>query len=366
VKQSNNGWVLYDDTNNPFIIKGVCYSPTPIGETVWVYNMFEDENRPWFTDGDYMEQMGVNTVRIYDTGNNVDKYQKFIRQMYKLYSIYTIFPLPLKMEGADFGSEEYKERVKKKILDVVEEYKDTPGIIFWLLGNEIDYFFYDNRAYWDTEEIRELNSPFRRAKARAEIVFRFANNITKEIKKIDDAHPVGISLGQTFFFNLIKENLPDIDFVGLNYYQGRNFSTVWSSAKKFNKPVLITEFGYDAFNTKTRKEDEKSQAKFIVSLWKDIYRHTWVQNDSAIALGGCIFEWTDEWWKYPYGGPDVHDKEGSWPNPAWLDFSPENPNNVQEEWFGIFKIVPSENEKIDKRIPRLVYYKLKEIWNPGY
>ena len=46
--------------------------------------------------------------------------------------------------------------------------------------------------------------------------------------------------------------------------------------KKIDRPVLITEFGYDAFNNKTQKEDEETQAKIIIKLWNDIIViHIW-------------------------------------------------------------------------------------------
>ncbi|MBN1899320.1 MAG: hypothetical protein JW827_11130 [Spirochaetes bacterium] len=362
---SNKGWVLLDENNTHLIIKGVCYSPIPIGRTAWEYDIFTDENKPWFIDGDYMERMGVNTVRIYSAGKDDEACKKFIRQMYKLYSVYTLFPLPLTMHGADFSSEAYKEKLKKKILDTVREYKNTPGVLLYLLGNEIDYFFYDDRAYWETSEIKNMNSSYRRAKARAEIIFEFIEELVSEIKKIDNKHPVGVSLGKTDFFNILNETLPGIDYIGLNQYQGKNFSSVWSLMRRIDKPILITEFGYDAFNTKKSHEDEQMQANFIVSLWNDIYKHSALESDRAVSLGGCIFEWTDEWWKYEYSDPKDHDTVGSWPNAAWPDFTPEKPQNVQEEWFGLFRVEPSTNQYLDTRTPRLVFHKLKALWNPA-
>ncbi len=362
-KISNKGWVLLDEGNTPFVIHGVCYSPTPIGLTGWEYNFFNDTNAPWFTDGEYMERMGVNTVRIYERGDNPETTKKFIRQMYKIYSIYTIFPLPLDMQAANFASKKYKEKVTNKILDIVREYKDTPGILVWLIGNEIDYYFYDDKAYWATKDMEKLRSPFKRARMRAKIVFNFINDLAKKIKKIDNGnHPVGISLGKTEFFNIIGKYINNVDFIGLNYYQARTFSSVWGLTRRINKPVLITEFGYDAYNTKKEKEDELMQSKFILSLWRDIERHSFYGKKYSLCLGGSIFEFTDEWWKYNFGDPAIHDTEGSWPNAAWPDFTSNKPNNVQEEWFGILKIEKVTNN-IDRRIPRDIYYKLKKRWN---
>ncbi|MDD5066525.1 MAG: hypothetical protein PHF84_05710 [bacterium] len=360
------GWTLLDENSEPFVVEGVCYSPTPIGQTVWEYNLGGDLNSPWLVDADLMQAMGVNVIRIYNKGTEtgMEEFTRFIRQMYKLYSIYTVFPLPLNMQGANFASEEYKARAKKEILETVEQYKDTKGILVWLLGNEIDYSFFDDKAFWDTKELRDL-TPFQRAKARARMVFEFLNEISEEIKKIDGDHPVGVSLGKTDFFSLIKETLPGVDFIGLNYYQGRNFSSVWSLIRKQDKPILITEFGYDAYNTKKMKEDEETQAQFIVSLWNDINKQVIGRNTGSLCLGGCLFEWTDEWWKFEYGDPRIHEPEGTWANTAWFDYDPANPNNVQEEWFGILRISTNTNfGTINQRIPRKAYHKLKDLWNP--
>lgn len=364
VRTPEAGWSLMDENNAPFVIRGVCYSPTPIGETVWEYNLGGDLNSPWLTDADLMQAMGANTIRIYNKGTETDQedFKKFIRQMYKLYSIYTVFPLPLNMHGANFSSSEFKARMKKEILDTVEEYKGTPGILLWLLGNEIDYFFYDDKAFWDTKEMQKL-TPFQRASSRARMVFEFLNELAADIREADGRHPVGVSLGKTDFFSLIKDGLTNVDYIGLNYYQGRNFSSVWSMARRAEKPVLITEFGYDAYHTKKKAEDETGQAKFIVNLWNDLKKQVVTETPRGLCLGGCVFEWSDEWWKYEYGDPRKHDTEGTWANTAWFDYNPNNPNNVQEEWFGICRVQAGTNG-LDARIPRIVYHKFKELWNP--
>ncbi len=367
VKSPVTGWTLTDDSGNPFLMRGVCYSPTPIGRGVWDVNLYSDDPSIRFVDAEKMQLMGVNTLRIYHPGRETEGTQKFIRQLHNLYSIYTLFPLPLEMQGADFSSKNYLASVRKQILRMVRDYKDTPGIIVWLIGNEIDYFFTDDKAFWDNKEIRAQTSPFRKSVARAKIVLSFVNELAREIKAIDPNHPVGVSLGKQDYFNILAETIPDVDFVGLNFYQGKTFSSVWSQARRFDKPVLITEFGIDAWNTKKDREDEDTQAKFLVSLWKDIERNSAVApvtKPNAMAIGGCIFEWTDEWWKAEGGNPSVQETAGQWVNPSWPDFVEGKPN-VQEEWFGIIRIEKCDNGGIDRRIPRKAYDSFKELWNPA-
>lgn len=47
--------------DKPFIIKGVCYNPTPVGKGP-EYDLFIDKTEPWRIDGKLMKDIGVNTV----------------------------------------------------------------------------------------------------------------------------------------------------------------------------------------------------------------------------------------------------------------------------------------------------------------
>ena len=54
----------------PYIVHGVCYSPIPIGQN-YEYNWWGDPSKPWLNeDGPMMKEMGVNTIRIYQPGEN--------------------------------------------------------------------------------------------------------------------------------------------------------------------------------------------------------------------------------------------------------------------------------------------------------
>ncbi len=356
VKNLTNGWQILNEDGEPFLIKGVCYSPIPPGSVVWSYS-FSEESSPWLDDGELMEEMGVNTIRIYYTGKKPEDCKKFIRQMYRLFSIFTVFPLEVNITSIDFTSEELINELEEKITKKVEEYKDTSGILLYLLGNEIDYYFTDDKAYWATREMEGL-TPFARAKERARLVFEVLDKIAGKIKEIDPYHPVGISLGTLNYIILADKICTNIDFIGLNQYVGKRFYTLWYYTRKLKKPVLITEFGYDAYDSKKEREDEDTQAEFLTSMWKDIIKHSY-KNKRGVCLGGIIFEWNDEWWKYAYGDPSEHNIEGSWNNPAWKDFTGYK-FNVQEEWFGLVKFVTNDGKYIKK--PRKAFYEFKKLW----
>ncbi|MDD5584844.1 MAG: hypothetical protein PHV55_07305 [Candidatus Omnitrophica bacterium] len=50
-----NGYTLYVE-GKPFLVKGVIYSPTPVG-LGYDYDFFSDPNKPWLIDGKLMKAL---------------------------------------------------------------------------------------------------------------------------------------------------------------------------------------------------------------------------------------------------------------------------------------------------------------------
>ena len=125
----------------------------------------------------------------------------------------------------------------------------------------------------------------------------------------------------------------------------------------------MVEFGCDRYDVLKNREDETIQAVFLSSQWQEIERNT----TKGISLGGCVFEWTDEWWKHKQAdklGWSVHDTEGSWSGGGYyFDIAVEGHQNMNEEWWGIIGISPEKENGINQRIPKKAYYTLKELWN---
>jgi hypothetical protein len=64
VKKLKNSHYQLIVEGKPYVIKGVCYNPIPIGQN-HEYNWWGDPNKPWEIDGELMQKMGVNAIRVY-------------------------------------------------------------------------------------------------------------------------------------------------------------------------------------------------------------------------------------------------------------------------------------------------------------
>lgn len=371
-KLKNSRYQLIVD-GKPFIIKGVCYSPIPIGQD-YSYNFAADPNQPWLVDGKLMQAAGINTIRFYKCEKNCSNTKKLINDLYRLYGIRTIIGHWLGFwdyPGPFYADADFREKIKKDVLETVAFYKDEPGILFWVLGNENNYSFAGTVQPWSSQEIDKEPDAQKQGIMRAKIYYSFVNELAKEIKKIDPNHPVAMGNGELRWLDIANEVCPDIDLVGCIIYRGKTFGNLFNSLKAtFNRPLVLIEFGADAYDAYAKKEDQNTQAFFLESQWRQIYENLSNNKEGAgNCLGGTIFEWTDEWWKHnecDQASWSVHDTAAGWSNGSYyFDIkAPEN-KNMNEEWFGIVALSQELENGKNIRIPRKAYYVLREFWkNP--
>ncbi len=369
-KLKNNNYQLIVD-RRPYVIQGVCYSPIPIGQT-HSYDWWSDPYQPWMTDGKLMHEMGVNTVRFYQPGENPESVRKVIRDLYGKFGIRSVmgnwlgfweYPCPF------YADKAFQDKVKKDVLDMVSLYKDEPGILFWVLGNENNYSCLNLVHPWSSEEIDKEPDPQKQKLMRARIYYSFVNDIAKEIHKIDPNHPVALGNGELIGLDVAKEACPDIDLVACIIYRGKTFGNLFKSLRlTFDKPIFLSEFGADCYDSYLKKEDQNMQAFFLESQWRQIYQNLANEGGGAgNCLGGTMFEWTDEWWKHNESDAEswnVHDTESNWSNGSYyFDIKADKNMNMNEEWFGIVALSDTEKEAgLDKRIPRKAYYVVREFW----
>jgi len=368
VRLKNNHYQLLVN-KKPYIVRGVCYSPIPIGSS-YDYDFWSDANQPWKTDGKMMKRIGINTVRFYSSGNDPIAVRKVISELYSLYGIRTImgnwlgfwnYPAPF------YSDPNFRNNIKREVLRMVREYKDEPGILFWVLGNENNYSFSGRVNPWPCPEAEKLTDPREQIEVRARIYYSFINELAREIHRLDPNHPVVMGNGELMYLDIAKQYCPDIDIIGSVIYRGKTFGNIFRGLRNtFDKPLLLIEFGCDAYNAYTKKEDQENQSVFIISQWREIYKNIAGGPGEGNCLGGTIFEWNDEWWKhndYDSKGWIQHDTESNWSNGAYyFDIKVEGNKNMNEEWFGIVGLSPELQGGLNKRLPRKIYYMLGEFW----
>lgn len=347
-----------------FMINGMNWDYFPIG-TNFSYSLWKqpDDVIKAALDGEMslLKNMGVNAIRQY-TGVPA----KWITYIYENYGIYTMLNhsfgrYGLTLGGAWVPNTEYADpRVRELLLSEVkamtEEYKNTPGILMYLLGNENNY-----GLFWEGAETEDIPIEDRKSTTRARAMYKLFNEATVEMKKIDTSHPVAICNGDLLFMEIIVEECKDIDIFGTNMYRGVSFGDAFRRVKEeFNKPIMFTEFGADAFNAINNEEDQEAQAYYMVGNWKEIYENAAGLGKAENSIGGFTFQFSDGWWKFGQtSNLEIHDNNASWANGGYLRDFMEGENNMNEEWFGICAKGPTNERGIYRLYPRAAYYALK-------
>ncbi|EDP72375.1 hypothetical protein FBALC1_14777 [Flavobacteriales bacterium ALC-1] len=233
-----------------------------------------------------------------------------------------------------------------------------------MIGNENNYHLSWTTAETEDIPIEGSDDPNKIASARA--LYKAFNDAAKEVKAIDQSHPVSICNGDLLYIDLVKEECTDIDIYGTNMYRGTSFGDAFQRVKDdLNMPILFAEFGADAFNARDNQEDQYSQAYYDVENWKDIYQNAAGLGKVGNSLGGFTFQFSDGWWKYKQTeNLDVHDNNATWSNGGYpRDIGKPGDNNMNEEWFGIAAKGPTNERGLYTLYPRAAYYALKEVHN---
>jgi hypothetical protein len=366
--------VLADDSGSrlqvdgrDFMVLGMNWDYVPIG-TNYGYSL-------WVQPDDFiksvldremplLQAMHVNSIRLY-TGIQ----PKWIQYIYERYGIFTVLNhtvgrYGLTIDGAwvpvtDYSDPRVRTMLKTELAALVDQYKDTPGLLMWLLGNENNY-----GLSWASFEIEALPKGEQNT-ARARFLYSLFGEIINDIKQRDANHLVCIANGDLQYIDLVAEYCGKMDVMGSNVYRGISARDFYQVVKdKLGKPVIFTEFGSDAFNARTMREDQAMQARFLVGQWQEIYEQSAGKGRVGNAAGGLVFQWSDGWWKFMQETRlNMHDTNASWPNAGYPDDYREGDNNMNEEWWGITaKGFPDAAGYYDL-YPRAAYYALRDAWS---
>ncbi len=363
-----------------FFINGMNWDYVPIGTNVLDNNFYnqKDEIIQAGLDAEMLllQNMNVNVIRQY-----VGVPNKWVRYIYEKYGIYTLLNhqfgrYGLTIDGVwtpvtDYSDARTQELLMGEMLKLVNDYKDTPGILMYMMGNENNY-----GLFWQGAETEDFPEGEEQKQAVGEIrgrpMYRLMNETAKQMKALDPNHPVAICNGDVLFIDIIAEECKDVDVYGANTYRGESFGNFFKVVKeKLNIPVMFTEFGADAYNALAQQEDQYWQAHFNLANWKEIYENAAGLGKAGNSIGGFTFQFSDGWWKLGFDerkDADTHENGASWYNGGYYHDTNETdkPNNMNEEWFGICAKGPTDSRGLYTLYPRASYYILKDAhaFNP--
>ena len=259
INKTYDGFTLKVDGKN-FMIKGVNWDVIPIGKDAVSANFWENSDEIIKLGLEHemslLRDMNVNAIRHYSGIPS-----KWIQYIYENYGIHTMINHPFGRYGMSIDGEwnpitNYSDPKMQKILlseieMMVSNYKNTPGLLLYLLGNENNYGLFWSGA--ETEDFpEEETEKMAVGEKYGRPMYRLMNTASKKIKELDTNHPVAICNGDDLFIEIIAQECKDIDIFGVNSYRGASFTNLFKNVKEtLDKPLLFTEFGADAFNALT-------------------------------------------------------------------------------------------------------------------
>jgi len=400
LQYENHHWQLTVN-DKPAMVKAVAYTPNKVGlspdngtlvvHTDWMTTDFNKNgvidgpfeawvdvnrnNRPDKSDvvkGDFqlLKEMGANAIRLYHHATN----KELLREGYERFGLMYLMGDYLGMyavgsgaqwyQGTDYTNLKQCENMKASVREMVEEYKNEPYIMMWVLGNENNY------GVVGDEKSPGLGC---RAKEQPDAYYKFVNEVAKMVKEIDPyQRPVAICNGDALYLDKFARYCPDVDVFGMNSYRGSHGfgQSTWEDIRDLcDKPVMVTEYGCPAYMIgESREVAELAQANYLRGCWEDMYYNS-AGYGVGNVIGGVQFEFLDEWWKAgppPQFDPAVHDTQGiDYASGEYLpgNFTAPFPDGwMHEEWLGICS--QGERGKYSPFLRQLrpAYYLFQRMW----
>ncbi len=266
VENIGEEWALKVD-GEAFKLKGVTFG---YDEDVNNYDKYFQE----------LNFLGVNTIRTWGTGEHTEQ----LLDAAQKHNIKVMLGIWMRhgrpgMEADD--SFDYlednagKEKMYENAINIVKKYKDHPAVLLWGVGNEV----YLNTAT-DKEKIAYS---------------KLLERICKQIKTLDNNHPVASVEAWTFGLECWEDYVPSLDIYGLNSY-GPGAGVLSSELKKRNidKPYVITEFGVMGEWDMPKDENDISIEPSDQQKYDAIAKgyHNWIENKNN-CLGVYVFHYGD-------------------------------------------------------------------------
>ncbi|MDD2797696.1 MAG: glycoside hydrolase family 2 TIM barrel-domain containing protein [Bacteroidales bacterium] len=269
VKSENGRWQIMRK-GQPFFIKGASAG---YGTDVEFKNM---------------QKYGGNSIRLYDFSSTT-KTSLDLASKYGVTVMQGIWFLP--EEWFDYSDQSATSAKLEEVRSKVRLYRNHPALLAWGIGNEV---------------VGENSS---------DEMFKFMNEVSIMIHQEDSNHITSIVTAgiTTKLANKIADLIPDIDFVGVNYYAGIPAIYPQISASRLKKPYVVTEWGVNGEWEVGKTpwgcpiEDRSRQKAIII---RDRY-NTYISGYEGYCIGSYAFLWGDiqdwgpTWFSLFYNGNAV-------------------------------------------------------------
>ena len=221
-----------------------------------------------------LKEAGANTVRLYDTVNLKSKLDLLHKE--GLAVVVTIPILRYNESDTIYSNPEDVEESSDHIRNFIHKHKSHPAILYWILGNEINY------PDWSrgTEYIKNFNS------------------FLEVIQQEDKNHPVSTAVGgfDRSKVILMSNQSPGLDLISINIFG--ELSTFQKRKKEisllWNGPYVFTEFGvngpWEADNTTWMAPIEQTSTKKAEQYFQRYYDYINTNKDGR-CLGTLGFYW---------------------------------------------------------------------------
>ncbi len=327
-----------------FTVRGVNYGYTPVGGGYRTYDWtIHPEN--YKKDFVLIKAMGANTIRLH----SIPADNAVLDAAYEA-GLYVIITASVDW-NKNFNDQSARDKVITDFSVLVNRWKNHPALLMWLVGNEIN-FHTTSLSNW----------------------YSLVNECARTAHEIEGANFHPVTTAEANITNLANPanrsddtNMPDLDLWATQVYMAATtgFRNMFGDyAARSAKPLIITEFGCDAFDSRPTelKENQAAQAQTLGDELTIIDQNLSAVNPDNCCVGAAIFQWADDWSKnFAQNGYNnaVHDTSGDWEDDAYYDAN--GGNNMNEEWWGLVAITPGTDDKT----PRTAYYTVQSLWGPN-
>ncbi len=316
----------------PFFFKGINYLPIPIGYSSWNIDVFSNKK---IIDRDIqnLKFLGVNSVRIYHLRlENIESKMYLLNKLYEN-GIYAV--LCRSINNKNWSNPVVRNDILKDWANFVTAFKSHPAVLMWVFGNEMN-----QPSKWDVPAAFSL--------------LKEIKELTHELEGSENWRPVTTPLMDINIVQYIRAYDDCVDVWSYQIYRGASFyGMINQAAAATRKPLLITEYGIDSYDSTKMSEDQDIHMSVSTKLYLEIFENAKRDRIS----GGFYFKYSDDWWKLK--NATTQDVNG-WYARGFPD------QTANEEWFGLYSIKPISGE-IDQLIPKKMaasFASLNAISNP--